>query len=356
MPDLKPHSTVTLRFRHADEIDHVEAAIHEDISSAARHEDSLFLCCDETAGVDRLTRIEDGIWGNHAHYNLGDFIDLPDGPGGEMDIEGLDCDGDWLWITGSHSLKRGKFKPEKQDSSAGLAAMAKIKRDPNRYFLARVPLARRKDGFAVTGEDGDRRASWVELKKKSSELIGWLDGDPHLGPFLTIPSKENGFDIEGLVGRGNRVWLGLRGPVLRDHAVILEFEMKVTKKGRLKPKKLADGRRYRKHLIPSGGEGVRDLEVDGDDLLVLTGPVTAGDGRSDVWRWAGFKQARRSGVVPPVSLTHVIEMPYRGAVDHPEGLVHWPEVKGGLLVVYDSPARERLPEPETILGDIWVFR
>ncbi|ETX15831.1 hypothetical protein OCH239_11645 [Roseivivax halodurans JCM 10272] len=329
--------------------------MHDDISSVTRHGDSLFLCCDETAGVDRLTRIRDGVWGNHVHFNLGAIVDLPDGPDGEMDIEGLDCDGDWLWITGSHSLKRGKFKPGKHDLQEGLAAMARIKRDPNRYFLARMPLQEREDGFAIAAEDGDRRGAWIEMKEKSSPLIGWLSDDPHLAPFLDIPSKENGFDIEGMVGRGNRVWLGLRGPVLRDHAVILEFEMTVTKKGRLKPRKLEDGLRYRKHLLPSGGEGVRDLEVDGDDLLVLTGPVTAGDGRSDVWRWAGFKGVHRSGMVPPEALTHVAEMPYRGAVDHPEGLVRWPEVGNGFLVVYDSPASERLPEPETILGDIWVL-
>ena len=284
MPDLTPHSTVTLTFRHEDEIDHVDSAIHEDISSITRHGDSLFLCCDETAGIDRLTRTGDGIWGNHRHFNLGDIAPLPAGPGGEMDIEGLDCDGDWLWITGSHALKRGKYKPGRHDPQQGLAEMARIKRDPNRYFLARVPLQERADGFAPVGADGDRRAAWVEMSRTSSALIGWLGGDPHLGPFLTIPSKENGFDVEGMVGRGNRVWLGLRGPVLREHAVILEFEMRLTKKGHLKPRKLEDGRRYRKHLLPSGGEGVRDLEVDGDDLLVLTGPVTAGDGRSDARR------------------------------------------------------------------------
>ncbi|SLN23953.1 hypothetical protein ROJ8625_00978 [Roseivivax jejudonensis] len=355
MTEFTPHSTITLSFRHFDDIENVSAAIHEDISSAARCGSSLFVCCDETAGVDRLTPTDDGNWGNHAHFNLGDFIDLPDGPDGEMDIEGLDCDGAWLWITGSHSLKRGKYKPEKHDPETGLAKMAKIKRDPNRYFLARVPLAKRPDGMAPVGRDGDRRAAWIELRKKSSKLLGWLEDDPHLGPTLSVPSKENGFDIEGMVGRGNRVWLGLRGPVLRDQAVILEFEMKVGKDGHLKPRKIENGRRYRKHLVPAGGEGIRDLEVWGDDLLILTGPVTAGDGRADILRWRGFMGARRSGMVPPEQVEQVTEMPYRGPVDHPEGLVMWPEVDGGVLVLYDAPAKERLPAPETIIGDIWTL-
>ncbi|SFE29242.1 DUF3616 domain-containing protein [Roseivivax sediminis] len=353
MPEFTPHCTVSMVFRPASDFEMVSNRIHEDISSAARCGDSLFVCCDETAGVDRLTLTEDGHWGNHEHFNLGDFVDLPDGPDGEMDIEGLDCDGDWLWITGSHSLKRGKFKPGKHDLQGGLDAMAKIKRDPNRYFLARVPLAKTKAGMVPTGADGERRAAWVEMKRKRSKLLGWLEGDAHLGPYLPLPSKENGFDIEGMVGRGNRVWLGLRGPVLRDHAVILEFEMKVTKAGFLKPRKIDGDRRYRKHLVPAAGEGIRDLEVDGNDLLVLTGPVTGGDGRSDILRWRGFAGVRTSGVVAPESVQHVMELPYRGAVDHPEGLVLWPEVTGAVLVLYDSPGKARLPKAETIEGDIW---
>ncbi|ETX27768.1 DUF3616 domain-containing protein [Roseivivax isoporae] len=351
MAELKPHRTITLSFQHMDDIEHVDDAIHKDISSATRCGDSLFVCCDETAGVDRLT--PDGGWGNHTHFNLGDFIDLPDGPGGEMDIEGLDCDGQWLWITGSHSLKRGKFKPAEHDPVEGLAQMAKIKRDPNRYFLGRIPLKANPDGYAPVGEDGARRATWIELKKKSSKLIGWLEDDPHLGPSLTIPSKEYGFDIEGMVGRGMRVWLGLRGPVLRDHAVILELEMKVDGDGFLKPRRIDGDRRYRKHLVPTAGEGIRDLEVDGDDLLILTGPTGAGDGRSDILRWHGFMGETRSACVPPERVTHVMEMPYRGAVDHPEGLVNWPEEDKGVLVLYDAPAEARLPEPEKILADVW---
>ncbi|WP_306131268.1 DUF3616 domain-containing protein [Roseivivax marinus] len=348
-----PHSTISLAFRHADDIDGVAAAIHEDVSSAARAGDSLFVCCDEAAGIDRLTPTGQGTWGNHVHFNFGEMIDLPAGPDGEMDIEGLDVDGGWLWVTGSHSLKRGKMKPHKHDAESGLAAMARIKRDPNRYFLGRFPLVKRPGGYEPVAVHGTRRAAWIKLKKKRSKLLGWLEDDAHLGPALGIPSKENGFDIEGMVARGERVWLGLRGPVLRDHAVILELEMGETENGHLKPRRIDGRRRYRKHLVPAAGEGIRDLEVDRDDLLILTGPVTGGDGRSDILRWKGFRAFETSGVVPAEAVEHVVELPYRGPVDHPEGLVLWPEVKGAALVLYDAPAKARIPEPETILGDIW---
>jgi len=53
-----------------------------------------------------------------------------------------------------------------------------------------------------------------------------LRGDQHLGLFIVIPGKDNGFDIEGLAGAGKRLFIGLRGPVLRGWAVILEVELK----------------------------------------------------------------------------------------------------------------------------------
>ena len=47
--------------------------------------------------------------------------------------------------------------------------------------------------------------------------------DRHLSPWLALPGKDNGFDIEGVAVSGERVFLGLRGPVLRGWAVVLEL-------------------------------------------------------------------------------------------------------------------------------------
>ena len=47
-----------------------------------------------------------------------------------------------------------------------------------------------------------------------------LADDPHFGPYMAIPGKDNGFDIEGLAVDGHRLLLGLRdvleasGPLL----------------------------------------------------------------------------------------------------------------------------------------------
>jgi hypothetical protein len=123
-----------------------------------------------------------------------------------MDIEGLCADDGFLWIVDSHSRKRSKPKRDENDRSEALQNMEEIEREPNRYFLGRIPLVEEAPGlFCPARSDGVGQAAWLKLGKKQSALERWLAADPHLAPFLSIPSKENGFDVEGLVVRGSRV-------------------------------------------------------------------------------------------------------------------------------------------------------
>jgi hypothetical protein len=46
-----------------------------------------------------------------------------------------------------------------------------------------------------------------------------LRKDPLLHVFSCTPSKENGIDIEGMAYRDGLLYLGFRGPVLRDNYV-----------------------------------------------------------------------------------------------------------------------------------------
>ncbi|MFO0119910.1 MAG: DUF3616 domain-containing protein, partial [Cyanobium sp.] len=52
-----------------------------------------------------------------------------------------------------------------------------------------------------------------------------LAADPLIAPFLKIPSKENGLDIEGIAARAERLLVGLRGPVLRGIALVLDLHL-----------------------------------------------------------------------------------------------------------------------------------
>lgn len=343
-----PIRQVMLIFGEIEKFGHVADPLRKDVSAATRVGDALFTSCDEFASVDRLT--PDGeAWGNHVHFALGDILDLPGGPDGEMDIEGLMADEGWLWVVGSHGLKRAK--PDGEARKA-MDSLAKIKRDPNRMFLGRIPLATRDGAPALVAEDGKRRVQTIRLHPRKSQLRKWLRDDEHIGPFLAVPCKENGLDIEGIAARGTRVWLGLRGPVLCEMAVVLEFDFKVTAGGHLKARRIDGKRRYRKHLIPTRGLGIRDLELEGDDLILLTAPVTAADGVAAIRRWRGAVHVTSSGVVPEDNVELICGLPYRGHHDHPEGVVQWED--GGWLVIYDSPAPERLENsPARLLADIW---
>ena len=346
---------VTLTFADWRPMRHVEDPLHKDLSAVARVGDSLFLACDETATVERLHRTANGSFGDHHHFALDSFFKLPAGANGEMDIEGLWADGDYLWLVGSHSLKRCKPKRHETEAGDALARMEEVEREPNRFFLGRIPLVEQVPGIHTpVRSDGERQAASVKLGKNRSAIARWVANDSHLRPFLDIPSKENGFDVEGLAVRGSRVWLGLRGPVLRGHAVVLDLEITERSPGRLKARRLDDGKRYRKHLLDTRGLGIRDMRLSGDDLLLLVGPTMSLEGPAFVLRWRGAAHDDSSGVIDPKSIETVAELPYRLNVDHPEGIDLWPEAgPEALLVIYDAPAPERCdPDTFTVRADV----
>jgi hypothetical protein len=353
----RPIGQLVLDFRPAGELAHVEDAIYEDVSSLATAGRTLFCACDETATVERLVLEEGGgRFSNHESLALGEIFDLPDGPMGEMDIEGIAISDGYLWITGSHSLKRDKLGA----NDADLKALCGIDWDENRGFLGRVPLRERSPGeFEPLGRDatGDRRrpACLKWDKKGHTALRGILGRDKLLKPFMGVPSKENGFDIEGLAVRGERVFLGLRGPVVGSQAFVVELRLKATRKGRLKPQPFEDGERYRLHALDLGGLGIRDMALCGDRLLILAGATMNFEGPQAIYVLDALPE---DGGPPGRSRArHAFDIPVIPGCDHAEGIA--PATIGGreaLIVVYDSPAPERIDEREhTLKADLFAM-
>lgn len=347
---------VDLSFSDQRVLRHLDDPVAKDLSAVARAGRGLFLACDEAAGLERLTKAGDGRYAAHEHIMLGDFFDLPAGPGEEMDVEGLATAEGYLWIVGSHALKRKKPDKDARSGVEALAQMEEVVREANRFFLGRLPLEEGPAGvFSPRPAVGGRTAACVTVGTTGKGLSRWLRKDPHLAPFLNVPSKENGLDIEGIAVAGKRVWLGLRGPVIRGYAVVLDLELKEPKRGRLKPRRVdSTGRRYRKHLLDTDGLGVRDLRRDGDDLLLLVGPTMSLKGTAQVLRWRDAIRDTEEGLVAPDRLEHVVDLPYGREANHPEGLELWPEAgPGALLVIYDAPGPERLTdENRTVRADI----
>jgi hypothetical protein len=360
--DRKPADTLTLHFKPQSDLARVDDPLRRDISSIAVAGRTLFAACDETATVERLVRAAGGDYHQQESIALGSYFDLPAGPTGEMDIEGLAIADDVLWIVGSHSLKRDKPDLPSDDNAKALDELADIDCDPNRYFLGRLPLVTDRGGVhRVIGPNdqasGKSGPACVKMKPKGrNALTKVLQGDRHLSAAMTMPCKENGFDIEGLAVKDDRVFLGLRGPVLSGWAVIIELRVKVSKPGRIKLRKCAPkGRRYLKHFLPLEGLGIRDLRFDHEDLLVLTGPTMDHDGTGALFRWQSPLRADNDQVHPPNEVERIMDLAYDRGLDQAEAIAFVPQGDDRrLLVVHDNPSAARLPgDEEGLIADLF---
>lgn len=335
--------TVALSFRDADELGGVDKPLVHDLSAVAAVGRTLFCASDETATVERLILDpQGGGFGRHRNTALGRYFELPDGPDGEMDIEGLAVADGQLWITGSQGLKRKKLK----SNADGFHALDAIKWDPNRGFLGRIPLVHTGDGCYDLAEPGAGRAACMAMDASGrTALRKALGRDPILKPYMDVPCKENGFDVEGIAVAGSHVFLGLRGPVIGGRAVIVETHMKVAKSGILKPDRLPAGTLYRLHAVDLRGLGIRDLAIEGGRLLILAGPTLDHDGPQAVF---GLDRLPGRGDADEIwRPERLLDLPVTTGADKAEGIAAV-EIGGRrrLLVAYDSPAPHRLDEAE----------
>ncbi|GAA4070910.1 DUF3616 domain-containing protein [Actinomadura miaoliensis] len=341
-----------------------EAETHTNLSAVRQDGRCLWVAGDETATVERLTATVSGDgrvtgYGDQRTVPLADLVPLPAGRDEEADIEGLARAGGWLWAIGSHSLKRKKIK-DGQPAAKARRRLATVVREDNRFILARIPLVAGADGLPeVARRDGERTAA--VLGGHGDSLTDLLAGDPHLAPFLHLPGKDNGVDIEGIAAHRDRLYVGLRGPVLRGWAVVVEIrpETHPDDPHRLRPRPIDGDEPYRTHFLDLDGLGVRDMCPHGDDLLLLTGPSMDLDGPVRVVRWPGAATADSPGVVPASDLEVLGELPYGQGDDHAEGIAVLDDSDAStlrLLVVYDSPSPGRLTERGGVLADVVAFK
>jgi hypothetical protein len=320
----------------------------------------LWLGTDEMAAIERFTRLENnpGVFGSHQRFYLKDLIDGFDENQGEVDVEGLDYADGYLWIVGSHSSKRKKVDIEPDKFKVTKKELKQIQREENRYLLARIPV-----NEAGELDQTSPQTAWLKREGSSNSLTKALATDEYLDLgqiidsdnrdslpgkefYFYLPSKENGLDIEGLAVHGNKITIGLRGPVLRGIAILLEIEVESGLPHELRLKNIGnDGRQYKRHFLDLKGLGVRELclEKDRNSLLILAGPTMDLDGTHSLFRLDRPFDIEDNSLSTQNNgqLEYLGNIPHGEKKDRAEGLT-LDEGGGSIFVIYDSPTKDRL--------------
>ena len=235
-----------------------------DISAIASFGDFLAIGSDESKRKIQILEKEENFYKFQPNLE----IELPasaENEDQEIDIEGMSIsNGDTLFIIGSHSLKRLKVKTKNSYLK-------------NRERITRViPEDRKNTIFKLTLEPQTGKLKKTE-KIKIINIKAIIEHDSVLGIFTKIPSKENGVDIEGIASDGDTLYIGFRGPVLRDNyvpvMVIDEFK---------------DPSDYELRFVDLQGSGIRELTKVKDGFLIIAGPVGDGLGIYQLYFWDGL--------------------------------------------------------------------
>ncbi|RMU57066.1 DUF3616 domain-containing protein, partial [Pseudomonas savastanoi] len=157
--------TALLRF------DPALASLRDGISAVQRIGTTLWIANDETTSLERLTVRNatrgEVICDEHRSFSLIKYLKLPlPKSDAEIDIEGLAYDHGtgYLWLAGSHSLKRKKAKAD-DSSQKNIKQLSTVEADGNRYLLARIPVVQEGDSHVLT-KKVDTDASVVFHKKR----------------------------------------------------------------------------------------------------------------------------------------------------------------------------------------------
>lgn len=239
----------------------------DDVSAITKVQEYLVIGADEAVGPERngnliqVFRPDPEDENRYRHHH--DILLFEGEAKEELDIEGITAEGDVVYVIGSHSRKRPKTKPKNSyKKNRKTFHESKVKEEASRGQIFRLTLS--SEGRLV-GES-----------KKRQSLTELIKGDPVLGPFHKIPSKENGVDIEGIAADGDWLYVGFRAPVLREGYVpIMRLQFDDPESS------------YEFLYVNLNGRGVRDIVRVSGGFLILAGPVGNGPGTFQLFHWDG---------------------------------------------------------------------
>ena len=310
MSGRRPKSDIWLDYAAAGR----KAKFLPNLSAVAAAGQYLWTVSDEVRTIECLAPRGDG-YRLHAQFHLDKlFSGLPGAQAeNEADIEGLDVADGRLWLCGSHSLTR-----RSPGNAAADRVEPKIRKRPSRRLLGAVSLS--DDGGAITG------SGQALPFRGAGSLRAVLGRREHIAPFMELPSKENGLDIEGLTILRRKAYVGLRGPVVDNIAIVAAVTLRADFS--------IDEARLVLHFVNLDGLGVRDLTRWKDGILILAGPVNGADGPFALRHW----RPRRTGRIQTPQLVRT----FPPGADHPEGICAVQHAGAeGVIVLYDTKTAQR---------------
>ncbi|WP_334419007.1 MULTISPECIES: DUF3616 domain-containing protein [unclassified Bradyrhizobium] len=179
----------------------------------------------------------------------------------ELDGEGVAFAKGRYYVIGSHGHPRDKqyeLDPKRDDEK----------------IRARIFASSQIVRFRPAGD----KAIDIERSARLKEVFA---SDRDLAPVVDQRLEENGLTVEGIAIKDDRLFAGLRGPVLDgNRAVVVAVDIDMLFGG--------TGTAHRLFRLSLGeGRGVRDLASFGELILILAGPVADGPGSYAVYSWDG---------------------------------------------------------------------
>lgn len=230
----------------------------------------------------------------------------------EIDIEGMSINnGNTLFIIGSHSLKRSKVKDDKTYLE-------------NRQRIKEVVVEDRRNSIFKLTIDPETGIANKEIETIRIKEI--IENDAVLGIFASIPSKENGVDIEGIASDHDTVYIAFRGPVIRgNYAPVMVLD-------------LNDKSNYELRFINLGGNGIRAITKVNDGFLIISGPVGDGFGPYQLYFWNGQDCIPGEGCPENVQIQLIDDIPFPQGVEDAkaEGLTIIEEVREVNRCIYTA--------------------
>jgi len=264
-------------------------------SNDSRRSLSGIACPQESVSPHRCVAVfDEGVEARYVVLNSGKLAPESDpilllAGGKELDAEGAARDGSFIYIVGSHSVKRNNC----QDNPDGRHVL-RFQVDPATGLTQRKPSGVPSELV----DDGGRLWQLITEDPELNKFAGGCLGTKAPSKAPTLVGKH-GVNIEGVAARNGFLYFGFREPALNGSTPIL----------RVAADPLFAGGPQESELLTFAvgpGRGIRDLLAVTEGMLLLIGPDD--DSSTSVgWSvafWDG--SGARNVVVTPRTLAHLV--------------------------------------------------